>query len=159
MGNFNGKFESAKQEWTTPDDLYDKLNEIYSFNIDLAADNSNKKCNNYFSEEDDSLEQIWVGRGWLNPPYGGRAKNKLSNWIKKAKEEVDCGHADLVAVLLPARTNTVWWKKYCMTASTIYFICGRPKFGNARYGLPQPLAIVVFDKGCDGNTKFLTFEV
>jgi hypothetical protein len=28
----------------------------------------------------------------------------------------------------------------------ISFICGRPKFGNAIHGLPQPLALVIFGK-------------
>ena len=31
-----------------------------------------------------------------------------------------------------------------MEATEVRFICGRPKFGGAKHGLPQPLALVVF---------------
>lgn len=145
MAGFDGKFESAKQEWTTPAKLYEPLNEKYNFNFDLAADKHNTKCQHYYSENDDSLKQEWRGRCWLNPPYGGMAANKLANWVKKAKSETERGSAELVAVLMPARTNTKWWHDCCMKANKIIFICGRPKFGGAKYGLPQPLAIIIFE--------------
>jgi len=61
-------------------------------------------------------------------------------------------------MLIPARTNTVWWHDYCMKAKEIRFIKGRPKFGDAKHGLPQPLAIVIFAKHY-GETKFSSFSI
>jgi len=55
-----------------------------------------------------------------------------------------------------ARTNTNWWHEYCMKCE-VRFIRGRPRFGNAPYGIPQPLAIVVFERG--RRVKFSTFEL
>jgi phage N-6-adenine-methyltransferase len=147
MANFQGKFNSTRQDWPTPDKLFDVLDRRYGFNFDLAADKSNTKCVNYFTKEDDALLQIWKGVCWLNPPYGGSGTNKLKAWVMKAFK---AGQIDgcSVTMLIPARTNTNWWHDYCMRAKEILFIRGRPKFGDAKHGLPQPLAIVYFD-----NTK------
>ena len=41
MSFFKTKFESHKQEWETPDDLFDRLNQEFHFDIDLAADATN----------------------------------------------------------------------------------------------------------------------
>ena len=143
MAQFANKFNSAKQEWETPDNLFRVLDEEFHFDIDLAASSSNAKCDKYFSEKDDAMELAWQGTCWLNPPYGANGKYKLSEWVKKSFEEAECGKTTIVA-LIPARTNTNWWHKYCMKAYEIKFIKGRPKFGGAKYGLPQPLAVVVF---------------
>lgn len=157
MALFDGKFDSAKQDWTTPNNLFSKLNTIFNFNFDLAASEENKKCNDYYSETDDALSKTWKGRCWLNPPYGGKTNNKLELWIKKAYTESlkdDC----FVVMLIPTRTNTNWWHKYCMNAKEVYFIKGRPKFGDAKHGLPQPLALIYFD-GNNINCSFKTFEI
>lgn len=139
---FKTKFQSHKQEWETPGDLFDRLDQEFHFDIDLAADSTNAKCRRYFSVKDDALAQIWQGTGWCNPPYGGR-EHRLSNWVRKAFLETRKPGCTVV-MLIPARTNTRWWHDYCMKAAEIRFINGRPKFGDAPHGLPQPLALIVF---------------
>jgi phage N-6-adenine-methyltransferase len=144
MGSFEHKFDSAKQEWTTPQTLFDRLNQEFHFTIDLAADATNTKCKQYFDAEKNGLLQSWKGVGWLNPPYGAK-EQRLEHWVKKAHSTQQQGNATVV-MLIPARTNTRWWHQYCMAAAEVRFICGRPKFGSAEHGLPQPLALVVFRK-------------
>jgi phage N-6-adenine-methyltransferase len=142
MAFFKTKFESHKQEWATPNDLFLRLNKEFHFTLDLAADATNTKCDRYYDASIDALVQDWKGVCWLNPPYGAK-QYKLSNWIKKAYQETqkpDC----TVVMLIPARTNTRWWHDYCMQAAEIRFLNGRPKFGDAKHGLPQPLALIVF---------------
>ena len=34
MGSFGTKFDSLKQEWTTPQNLFDKLNKEFDFDYD-----------------------------------------------------------------------------------------------------------------------------
>jgi len=148
MATFKNKFDSHKQDWPTPDSLFNLLNDEFHFDFDLAADHTNAKCSAYFSVEDDALQQKWLGTCWLNPPYGV-TKPRLSDWVKKAYQESE--HCTVV-MLIPARTNTRWWHDYCMKATEIRFINGRPKFGDAKHGLPQPLAIVVFRQH-KGTTK------
>lgn len=156
MANFNGKFTSTKQEWNTPTNLFQTLHKRYNFNFDLAANADNTKCECFFSEADDALSKEWVGSCWLNPPYGGSGKNKLSVWVKKAYEQ-GLKNSCSVVMLIPARTNTMWWHKYCMKAKEVLLIKGRPKFGEARYGLPQPLAIIFFN-GKVEEPKFESFS-
>jgi phage N-6-adenine-methyltransferase len=156
MADFNKRFTSKKQEWTTPSCIFDKLNEEFNFTLDLAADKFNTKCVKFYDEDSNSLIQKWTGVCWLNPPYGN-SKYKLLDFIKKShlsSQEDKC----VVVALISARTNTKWWHEYCMKAAEIRFICGRPKFGNADYGLPLPLAIVIFKKH-DIDTIFSSFYV
>lgn len=157
MSLFDGKFESKKQEWVTPQDLFDKVNEEFHFTFDLAADETNAKCKKFFSEQDDALSKNWedLGNCWLNPPYGNK-KYKLENWIKKAYCEAI--RDTTVVMLIPARTNTRWWHFWCMRAKEIKLLCGRPKFVGCKHGLPWPLALVVFGHS-DEDVKFSSFYV
>jgi len=145
MSRFDkNRFRTENQSWETPDELFSTLNNEFHFEIDLAATKQNTKCESFFSEEDDALSKIWIGVGWLNPPYGGIKKNAIKNWVRKAFEETR-KKGCVVVMLIPARTNTEWWHNYCMKAKEIRFIQGRPKFKGNVHGLPQPLAIIVFE--------------
>ena len=157
MSNFDeNRFKTVKQDWETPDDLFNYLNDIYGFTIDLAADSQSTKCEHYFTKEDDALSKTWFGVGWLNPPYGTR-KPQLKDWVKKAFDETR-KEGCAVVMLMPARTNTAWWHDYCMKAREIRFIKGRPKFKGCIHGLPQPLAIIIF--GIHNNeTKYSSLKI
>lgn len=54
-------FSSARQDWATPQDLFDELNEEFHFNLDPCANAENHKCERYFTEEDNGLLQEWGG--------------------------------------------------------------------------------------------------
>jgi len=138
MGNFKDKFRSAKSDWETPHWLFALLDDEFHFTCDVAANAENAKVSSFIDEETDALTQEWSGTCWLNPPYG----RGIDRWVKKAFCESQ--RDAMVVMLVPARTNTLWWHKYCMNAAEIRFLLGRPKFGGAKYGLPQPLAIIVF---------------
>ena len=138
MGNFdNNRFRSTNQEWGTPDEVFEPLNEEFGFTLDVAASQGNYKCARYWTKEDDALSLPWGDEVcWLNPPY-----RQVSVWIKKAFQESLSGAT--VVCLVQARTNTNWWHDYCMKGE-VRFIRGRPKFKGCKHGLPQPLAIVIF---------------
>jgi site-specific DNA-methyltransferase (adenine-specific) len=83
----------------------------------------------------------------------------MVNWIKKAFESTQNENDDLtVVMLIPARTNTNWFHKYCLKSYEIKFIEGRPKFEGSKHGLPQPLCIVVFKNIKYNQTKFTTLK-
>ena len=158
MAQFDSnRFASAKQEWETPQNLFDALDERYNFTFDLAADENNRKCEEYFSAEDNALKKEWKGNCWLNPPYGSRGETRLAKWVEKAHKEASTGNCK-VTMLIPARTNTQWWHDYCMKAAEVLFVSGRPKFGGAIHGLPQPLAIITFAQTSD-KTLFGGYSV
>src|SRR5690349_10782386 len=104
MGGNSVHFSSQTNEWETPQDFFDLLNAEFDFTLDAAATADNAKCPTYFTEADDGLAQDWTGRVWCNPPYG----RGIGNWIKKAA----ISKAELVVMLIPARTDTKAWHRW-----------------------------------------------
>lgn len=142
LATFNKKFESAKQDWETPLDFFDKVNKEFNFTLDAAADQTNCKVPLFFSKENSGLENSWGNHVvWLNPPYGEKS-GSLQDWIKKAYNESLTGATTVM--LIPARTNTNWFHDYCLAKGEVRFVRGRLKFGDAIHGLPQPLCLVIF---------------
>jgi phage N-6-adenine-methyltransferase len=135
------RFESRSQSWATPQELFDRLDGEFHFNVDLAASTENAKCRQFYSERDDAFQHEWQGVGWLNPPFNS-PDVPLRRWVKRAYHAATKGAT--VVMLCPAHTNTNWWHDFCMRASEIRFLRGRPKFGDAKCGLVQSLAVVVF---------------
>jgi len=144
MGAFDSnRFQSTKQSWETPDELFNKIDAIFHFTRDVCASADNTKCQQFWSEQDSCLQHTWDGVNWMNPPY----KN-MKQFIEKAYKE---RYHAVTVCLIPARTNTNWWHQFCMHGE-VYFICGRPKFKGCKYGLPQPLALVVFGRPLHSGT-------
>ena len=103
-----------------------------------AASHENAKCARYFTRDDDGLRQEWIGRVFMNPPYG----RVIGAWMRKAWESSQTT-AELVVCLVPARTDTAWWHDYAVRGE-IEFLRGRLRFGDMRASAPFPSAIVVF---------------
>lgn len=137
-------FSSKNMVWGTPDPFYNKLDKIFNFTLDPASTQENAKCMIFFTPEDNGLEQDWKGHTvFCNPPYG----RGLKHWIRKGYEE-GCKPNTIVVMLIPARTDTIFFHDYCMRAKEIYFIKGRLKFtidGKASDPAPFPSMVVVFD--------------
>ena len=123
--------------WATPQDFFDKYNDIYKFETDVCATPENAKCAKYYTKEQNGLEQDWTGKCWMNPPYG----RDIKEWMKKAYESSLNGAT--VVCLVPARTDTAWWHDYSVKGN-IEFIRGRLKFGGSKNSAPFPSAVVVF---------------
>jgi phage N-6-adenine-methyltransferase len=141
MANFyKNRFDAKTVEWETPLDFFKPLDDEFNFTLDVCATHENKKVNKYFTLEENGLIQSWKDHTcWMNPPYG----RTMQQWLEKAKYEAD-NFGVITVCLIPARTNTSWWHKICLKSSEIRFVLGRPKFGNSTYGLPFPLAIIIF---------------
>lgn len=133
----NVHFSSETDNWSTPQDFFDKLNEEFSFTLDPCADELNHKCNKYFTKEDDGLTQDWSGEiVFCNPPYG----RDIKKWVKKAHDS----HA-LTVMLIPARTDTSYWHDYIFGKADVRFLRGRLKFGDSKNSAPFPSAVVIFN--------------
>jgi phage N-6-adenine-methyltransferase len=118
-------FSSKSNEWVTPQDFFDRLHAEFAFTIDAAASAENSKCERFWTAEDDGLRQDWSGeRVWCNPPYG----REVGKWIAKAATS----NAELVVMLIPARTDTKAWHEYIFGKAEVRFIPGRLKFGGGR---------------------------
>lgn len=130
-------FTSRTDEWETPKEFFDTMNKEFHFNLDVCATKVNAKCEKYYTKKEDGLSQQWHGNCWMNPPYG----REIGKWMKKALEASKEGA--LVACLVPARTDTIWWHEYAMKGE-IRFIRGRLKFGGSQNSAPFPSAVVIF---------------
>ena len=53
-------FSSATDQWATPQDFFDRLNEEFHFTLDVAADETNHKCDEYYDKLTDGLVQPWT---------------------------------------------------------------------------------------------------
>ena len=148
MSNLVVHFSSRKQDWSTPWEFFKEQEDKYGpFDLDVCATPENAKCANFYTQNQDGLNQPWVGRCWMNPPYG----REIGRWVKKATEEVHM-LAECVVCLLPARTDTAWWHNYVeRSAASIAFIRGRITFEGAINSAPFPSAIVIFKHHPDGE--------
>lgn len=132
---------SKTDDWATPQDVFDLLNDSFHFTLDPAASESNHKCSRYFTKKQDGLKQSWKDEVvFCNPPYG----REIGKWVKKAWEEHQNNHVKIV-MLLPARTDTKWFHEYIYHKADIEFIKGRLKFGTSKNSAPFPSMIVVYD--------------
>lgn len=132
-----GLFTSDTDNWATPQEFFDKLNQEFDFEVDVCASFENAKCSIYYDRQADGLSQDWNGkRCFCNPPYG----NEISKWVKKASES-----KSLVVMLVPARTDTRWFHDYIYGKAEIRFIKGRLKFGEGKNSAPFPSMVVVFN--------------
>lgn len=108
----------------TPDFIFSFYNKEYNFKHDLSASAHNKKCDSYYSEDDDSLSQDWNkldGWLWLNPPY-----SPLKPWVQKAQKSYLLGAQ--IVMLIPPILNTVYFAQ--VKPTKIIFIVGRIPFLN-----------------------------
>lgn len=54
-------FSSKSDEWETPQDIYERLDAEFHFNLDPCATKGNHKCEKYFTIEQDGLKNSWGG--------------------------------------------------------------------------------------------------
>jgi phage N-6-adenine-methyltransferase len=133
---------SQTDDWATPADLWHQANGFHDFQLDAAASSTNRLCEQWFGlnhpdiNRRDGLAGQWVGRTWVNPPYG----RGIYDWVKKAAL-----HDDLVVMLLPSRTDTKWFHEFVLPNADLQFIKGRLKFGAGINAAPFPSILVTFN--------------
>lgn len=124
--NLNIMFSSGKDDWETPQNLFDQLNKKYNFTLDPCCTKENAKTKKYYTIKENGLLQNWEGENvFVNPPYSKQGKQ--DEWVKKCYEE-SLKPNTLVVALLPARTDTKRFHKYILGKAEIIRIEGRLMF-------------------------------
>ena len=132
-------FSMKTNEWTTPQYLYDELNDEFGFTLDPCCTIQSAKCDKFYTKEENGLIQDWSKDVvFMNPPYG----REIPKWIAKAYVESLSGA--IVVCLIPSRTDTKYWHEFIFPYAEIRFIKGRLKFGGHKNAAPFPSAIVIF---------------
>lgn len=157
-------------EYSTPRWLYKVLDSIFRFEIDLCAKKKNAKCKKFYSLKRNAFEKKWNKTSFCNPPYGSPQKPcvegcekktcvkrgfhldeswpGLIHWVTRGAIQSK-KHGSTIVFLVPARTETKWFKIIWKYASAICFIEGRLIFNEDDENMtsaPFPSAIVVFGR-------------
>lgn len=133
-------FSSKTDVWETPQELFDRLDAQYHFDVDVCALPENAKCRRFYTPAEDGLKQEWRGICWMNPPYG----REIGKRVQKAYESTRANGATVVC-LLPSRSDTAWFHDYVLPHARIEFLRGRLKFGGSKNSAPFPSVIAVFE--------------
>lgn len=147
-----GVMSSNRDDWETPQSLFDALNGIYDFTLDPCSTHENAKCERHYTREDDGLSKSWAGeRVFCNPPYAAEGKK----WIAKCAEEAKRA---MVIALLPARTDVRAFHQHIYNRPNVrmWFLRGRLKFelgGVAQSSAPFPSMLVAFGRPSDEQIR------
>lgn len=108
-----------KDNWATPKEFYNKLDEEFHFDFDPCPFNDGE-----ITPDKDGLLIEWGKRNYINPPYSRKLKEAF---VKKAIEESKKGK--LCVMLLPVSTSTVLFHDFIKpNAKEIRFVRGRISF-------------------------------
>lgn len=105
---------NSGDDWKTPDEFYNKLDEVYHFDFDPCP----------YQADFDGLNMEWGKSNFINPPYSQKLKNAF---VTKALEESRKGK--VCVLLLPVSTSTKLFHEVILpNAKKIEFVKGRLKF-------------------------------
>lgn len=145
--NIHNSKGTRREDWGTPQWLFEALDGIFNFKIDLAANIDNAKLPNYVSPAFDFLsmslhglrtlfpavflEQEWC---WCNPPYG---RNGCGKWMKQIFTVPN------TVSLVPASVGSKWFKICWDEADVIVFFHGRLQYEGAPTGAQFDSCLVI----------------
>jgi phage N-6-adenine-methyltransferase len=100
------KSSSRREDWETPPDLFNYLDRLFDFEVDLAATEENKKCDRFVGPHWDFLSmghEAIRERCWCNPPYGRAHNAKWAQALMKIQN---------VVVLHQASVGAAWFRPF-----------------------------------------------
>lgn len=108
-------WESAgkSDEWYTPAYVFEALGERFDLDVSAPVDRTHVCVPASHFITTDSLNQIWAGFVWMNPPFGGRGAKMP--WLEKFFT-----HGDGIA-LTPDRTSAPWFRYAWAQADALMF--------------------------------------
>lgn len=136
-----GLMTSDDVEWYTPPEIRAAVLKALGgiVDVDPCADPGRTfPATVHFTEEQNGLAQPWLGRVYMNPPYG----RTISAWTTKLRDELRNGWATEAVALLPARVDTTWWHE--LHPPVVCFIRGRLRFSGYEQSAPFPSVAAYF---------------
>lgn len=138
--------------WQTPDVVLELVRKVGPIGLDPCTTKKNPTgARRFFTPREDGLATSWEESGlkvpydapadelaYVNPPYG----RGLPEWTGKVIAE---GYAmrlsrKALVYLVPARTDTAWWRSASDNANARCLWRGRIRFKGADAGAPFPSA-------------------
>lgn len=96
-----------RQQWETPPDFWEAIDDVFDFQVDVCANEYNAKCAGYI--DDDSLNTGWLDselyRAWCNPGF-----SNVLPWHQKAYEQAQLHPSAVVVVIGIPGASQEWYK-------------------------------------------------
>ena len=160
-------FSSKSDEWGTPEDLFNEYDKKFNFNLDpcghpnrflkedmVTITLSGAYCEGKLFNKSvtNGLNISWEDcRVFVNPPYTKKKGEipQIDQWVKKVFEEMN--RAEVIVLLIPARTDTKYFHNWIYGIADITFLKGRQSFfdliNNTNGGKSTfPAMICVYDQ-------------
>lgn len=134
-------FSSARSQWNTPPEIIQLTLRLFDGVIDLdpcsdaEGDKANVPARIHYTEGTDGLTRPWIGRVYMNPPYG----RVIATWVRKFILNYKLGITTEGIILVPARTDTAWFR--LLRDFPVCFIKGRLRFSGMDNSAPFPSAV------------------
>lgn len=130
--------------WETPDDLFNRLDGEFRFDIDLCASKYNHKCSEYITKDEDLLSFTCSSELalWMNPPY---SRGNIDKCMKHAYWLHTLGNT--VVCLVRDDPSTKWYNEWVdEKAETVLRLRKRVTFkgGDGCYNFP--VCIIIYKK-------------
>lgn len=132
--------QSLTNEWYTPARYLDAARTVLDgIDLDPAschAANETVQAREFYTEDTDGLSKQWLGRVWLNPPYGRIA----GDFIERLADQYDAGNVQSAIALINAHcTDTRWFQRLwdhtlCFTDHRIDFAAGTDERSGSTHG-------------------------
>lgn len=125
---FNPKDErmkTIKGGLQTPPYIFNWLNSLYNFDIDICASDEHHLCKKYFTKENPAKHHHWglIGStGFCNPDYAN-----ISPFSHQAEREAKMFNFTTVLLIPDINGEDRFWD-ICKSATTIIHIIGRVNF-------------------------------
>lgn len=132
-------FSSETPEWYTPQDIVQRVRDaLGEITLDPCSNRGapNVPAEYHYTADDDGLARDWCGRVYMNPPYG----RVIGDWVAKFWQEYASGRVVEGIALVPARTDTDWFR--LLRDCAVCFIDGRLHFNDSDAGAPFPSCAV-----------------
>lgn len=138
-------------EWQTPGWLYDRLNAHYKFDLDMAANEDNSRCDKYCINAFKEKSQIVLYQAvWCNPPYSRGNIDRFMCLISDLAPAIP-----RIVSLVNVDTSTVWFRsaKRSSHCQAVAFINRRLQFRGADNSHMYPSMLLIF-----GSHRFTAEE-
>lgn len=159
IGGHQRAYRGRSDDWLTPPEV---LAALGPFDLDPCASASDPvRCAPRYYLPPLGLETAWLGRVWLNPPYGPQ----VGGWLRRLAE-----HGTGTALVF-ARTETDWFHANVWgRADAVLFLRGRLHFhrpggGRARFNAGGPHVLAAYGesdaerlRGCGVVGKFVSLR-
>ena len=103
----------SRNDWRTPQWLFDKINAEFNLKIDVAAADNNHLLPLYFTKENSAFDNEWTQNAWANIPYDNPTNMRFAQ-----RALAQCFKYNIiVAMLFKIDTSVKWQQEHVLKAA------------------------------------------